>query len=336
MWKKKREWSHPLLPHVSFFFSKSAFTTAVKANFVMTEVDNDEGRQRSSSQQQDAQRKKDELLEYVQRRRAAKAETRRGQSARIESHPSAADEKEGGRRISPDTTTTSTSMVQMDQEDDNFGVFDGDDVDAKEDDYFGVFDGDVDDAKEDDYFGVFDDYFGVFEGDDDDAKEDDYFGVFDGDDDEVAVAEEVVAVDKQSRRSGRERRTVVSVYDEAAAKKKSGNAGKKEGRTMTPVSSVGTVMLAEEATVSPVDNGVAQTLVAIIGDRSIRVEVVIGGLPLTQPVAEEDDSNIPGIRMTKSGKWVSSICRHVSLFADLIHSLYSPFLSCYVFLCIEI
>ena len=30
-----------------------------------------------------------------------------------------------------------------------------------------------------------------------------------------------VAVDEQPRRSGRERKTVVSVYDEAAAKKKS-------------------------------------------------------------------------------------------------------------------
>jgi hypothetical protein len=77
-------------------------------------------------------------------------------------------------------------------------------------------------------------------------------------------------------------------------------------------------------------------LVAVIGDHSFRVEVVIGGLPLTQPVAEEDDSNIPGIRKTKHGTWVSSICRHVSLFSDLIHSLYSPFLSCYVFLCIDI
>ena len=42
----------------------------------------------------------------------------------------------------------------------------------------------------------------------------------------------VVAVDEQPRRSGRERKPVVSVYDEAASKKKSDNAEKKKKRRM--------------------------------------------------------------------------------------------------------
>lgn len=95
-------------------------------------------------------------------------------------------------------------------------------------------------------------------------------------------------------------------------------------------------MLSVVATVSPVDNGCTQTLVAVIRDCSVRVDVVLGGLPLNQFVAEEDDPNIPGISKTKQGKWLSSICRQVSLFADLIHSLYSPFLSCCEFLSIGI
>jgi len=43
----------------------------------------------------------------------------------------------------------------------------------------------------------------------------------------------VVAVDEQPRRSGRERKPVVSVYDEAASKKKSVNAEKKKRRMIS-------------------------------------------------------------------------------------------------------
>jgi hypothetical protein len=101
----------------------------------------------------------------------------------------------------------------------------------------------------------------------------------------VLLAEDtaaMVAVAEPRRCSGRERKTIVSVNDEAAAK--SDNAEKKDGRTN------------EEG------------LVAVSGDRTFGVRVVL---------AKDTNDKVPGINRTKNGKLVSII--RFNSFITLIH-----------------
>ena len=185
---------------------------------------------------------KDEARQWIQGQSDAKAQIRRCLRMIMMDDHSAADEKEGGRTIHPNTLVSAD--VELDKE--TIVV----DLPAPEEAL-------------------------------------------------VAKANGALAVDLQQRRSGRKRKTTMSVCDEAASTK---NAA---------------VILAEEVTVIPVDNAVTQTLVAVSGGRTRDSALASEALPLVveevalQPVAEEvavsNPHRIEQLSFTRENtKWINS------------------------------
>ena len=146
----------------------------------------------------------------------------------------------------------------------------------------------------------------------------------------------LVAVDEQPRRSGRERKTVMSVYDEAAAKKKLDDANAKKmtkammtatmtaSRTISPETFLTDAMSSAEKTA---ETTTAVTTVVTTAQTDVVLVEEADFIADVSEAALEAESELPhrsiGITFNKKlSKWVSIICLY-SLFTDSLHSSHS-------------